>query len=55
MPLVLRHTTSHTSGKYYLEITANAIDSASGYMSGFMNSSGPLTSYSGSDANSIGI
>ena len=48
-------TTSHTTGKYYFEISVDSESSSLGWIAGIMNASGPTTNYSGSDTNSIGI
>ncbi len=49
-----RSTTSHSSGKYYLEITISLPDEGQCIDLGFANASAPLSDYVGSDANGIG-
>lgn len=50
----VRGTTSHTSGKWYLELGSDLIDASSGWMGGVENASGVLNNYIGSTANGAG-
>jgi hypothetical protein len=49
----VRSTTSQSAGKYHVEFTLNAGDPTTFYM-GFANANWPLTTWLGSDVNSIG-
>lgn len=52
----VRSSTSHTSGRWYVEILCNAVSGpATGWMAGITNASGPIRNYNGFDNNSAGF
>ena len=50
----VRSIASHSTGKYYYEITCNTLTNPSGTTVGFANSTWPLTDFGGQDNNSVG-
>lgn len=51
----IRSVNSHNTGKFYAEVSADAIDGTHGWIFGISSASGPLSNYLGSDSNSAGF
>lgn len=51
----VRGTSSHTTGKYYFEMSADNVTGGNGWFAGIENASGSLSSYLGSTANGAGF